>query len=134
MAERVSAPRFAYVIVCAYFSKAAFERSPQYSPHPWCDEQKRTRIELCFMCYNSNIGDVVFAKARRKARISMWSKGSSLFMGLESSENGGFPPFLHREQKRKIWPFRDRKARRKSFMERSSLPRLFSSDPVQHAV
>jgi len=35
----------------------------------FCDGQKRTRIELCFMCYNSNMVDVVFAKARRKARI-----------------------------------------------------------------
>lgn len=52
----------------------------------WC--QKRTRILLNFMWYYSNIGDVVFTKARRKARISMWSRGSSPMQGLESSENG----------------------------------------------
>ena len=55
-----------------------------------------------------------FAKARTKARISMWPGGSSLFMGLESSKNGGFPPFPDREQKQKIALCRDRKARKKT--------------------
>ena len=64
--------------------------------------QKRTRILLYFVCYNSNIDDVVFAKARRKARISMWSRGSSPIQGLETLENGCFPPFPYREQKQKL--------------------------------
>lgn len=70
-----------------------------------------------------------FAKARKKARISMWSRGSSLFMGLESSENGCFPPFRCREQKQKIGRFRDRKARKNSFLQRSNSPCQISHDP-----
>lgn len=79
--------------------------------------------------------DVIFAKARRKARISMWLRGSSLFQGLESSENGGFPPFWHREQKQKIFGNRDRKARKNSFLQRSNLPHKIphSHDQSQHA-
>ncbi len=98
----------------------------------WC--QKRTRILLYFVWYNSHIDDVVFAKARRKARISMWLRGSSPIQGLETYKNGGFPPFPHREQKQKIGRFRDRKARKNSFLQRSNLPRTISHDPHQREV
>ena len=54
-------------------------------------------------------------------------------MGLESSKNGRFQPFLYREQNRKISPPRDRKAREKSFMKRSNLPLVFFGNLVEQA-
>lgn len=97
------------------------------SARKWC--QKRTRIELYFTCYNSNIVNVVLAKARTKARISMWRRGSSPIQGLETCKNGGFPTFFYRNKSRiSVDPGTERPAKIRS----CNVPTRLSKSRVIH--